>query len=126
VIVASAENILGFEERSRNEWYDEECRRLVEERNKARLKLLQRHARSSANGYQNKRRLAKAECRRKKRMWERAKLEEIDELSKRKETRQLCLKTGQLKKRFQPRTSFCKNKNGDLIHDNKGVLKRWS
>jgi hypothetical protein len=31
VIVASAENILGFEERSRNEWYDEECGRLVEE-----------------------------------------------------------------------------------------------
>jgi hypothetical protein len=98
----------------------------VEGRNKARLKLLQRHTRSSANGYQNKRRLAKAECRRKKRMWERAKLEEIDELSKRKETRQLCLKTGQLKKGFQPRTSFCKNKNGDLIRDNKGVLKRWS
>jgi hypothetical protein len=48
-IIASAENILGFEERSRNEWYDEECRRLVEGRNKARLKLLQRHTRSSAN-----------------------------------------------------------------------------
>jgi acyl-CoA hydrolase len=31
VIVASAENILGFEERSRNEWYDEEYGRLVEE-----------------------------------------------------------------------------------------------
>jgi hypothetical protein len=62
VIVASAESILGFEERSRNEWYDEECRRLVEERNEARLKLLERHTRSSANEYQNKRRLAKAEC----------------------------------------------------------------
>jgi hypothetical protein len=84
VIVASAENILGFEERSRNRRYDEERRRLVEERNKAGLKLLQRHTRSSANEYQNKRRLAKAGCRRKKIMWERAKLEEIERLSKRK------------------------------------------
>jgi hypothetical protein len=59
----------------------------------------------------------------KKRMWEKAKLEE---LSKRKETRQLYLKTGQPKKGFQPRTSFCKNKNEDFIGDNEGVLKRWA
>jgi hypothetical protein len=76
----------------------------VEERNKATLKLLQRHTRSSANEYQNKRRLAKAECRKEKRMWEMAKLEEVEKLSKRKETRQLYLKTGQLKKGFQPST----------------------
>jgi hypothetical protein len=55
-------------------------------------------------------------------MWERAKLEEIEELSKRKET-QLYLKTGQLKRGFQQRTSFYKNKNGDLIGDSGGVLK---
>jgi hypothetical protein len=54
------------------------------------------------------------------------KLEEIEELPKRKETQQFYLKTGQLKKGFQPRTSFCKNKNGDLIGDNEGVLKRWA
>jgi hypothetical protein len=72
--VASAENILGFEVVGMSGMYDKECRRMVEERNKARLKLLQRHTRSSANEYQNKRRLAKVECRRKKRMWKRAKL----------------------------------------------------
>jgi hypothetical protein len=38
--------------------------------------------------------LANAECRRKRRMCERVKLEEMEELSKRKETRQLYLKTG--------------------------------
>jgi hypothetical protein len=51
---------------------------------------------------------------------------EKEELLKGKETLQLYLKTGQLKKEFQPRTLFCKNKNADLTGDNEGTLKRWA
>jgi len=42
------------------------------------------------------------------------KLEEID-LAKRQEIRQFYQKTGELKKGFEPRTSMCKNKKGELL-----------
>ena len=59
--------------------------------------------------------MAKKRCSESKRKWEQEKLEEIEDLAKRQETRLLYKKTGQLKKGFEPRTSMCKNKKGELL-----------
>jgi len=59
--------------------------------------------------------MAKKRCRESKRKWEQEKLEEIEDLAKRREIRQLYQKMRQLKKEFQPRTSVCKNKKGELL-----------
>jgi hypothetical protein len=34
-------------------------------------------------------------------------------------------KTGQLRKRFQPRTSICKNKKGELLAGEEEIRRRW-
>jgi hypothetical protein len=31
-----------------------------------------------------------------------------------------------MKKGYQPRTIFCKDKGGDLIGDREGIVKRWA
>jgi hypothetical protein len=127
VMVTAAEQVLGIEKkRKRNEWYDDECERLVKERNVARIKMLQRRTRMTVSEYENKRRLVKSECRKKKRMFERANLENIEELAQEKKIRQLYMKTGLMKKGYQPRTTFCKDKRGDLIGDSEGIVKRWA
>ena len=69
--------------------------------------------------------MAKKRCRESKRKWEQEKLEEIEDLAKRQEIRQLYKKTGQLKKGFQPRTSMCKNKKGELLGGEEEFRKRW-
>jgi len=71
------------------DWFDEDCKRHIEVRNKARLKFLQRPTRTSQREYQEKRRMAKKRCSESKRKWEQDKLEEIEDLAKRQEIRQL-------------------------------------
>ena len=62
--------------------------------------------------------MAKKRCRESKRKWEQEKLEEIEDLAKRQEIRQL-------KKGFQPRMSMCKNKKGELLGGEEEIQKRW-
>jgi hypothetical protein len=124
VMVTAAEQVLGIEKKKkRNDWYDDECERLVKERNVARIKMLQRRTRMTVSKYANNRRLAKRECRKKKRMFEKANLENIEGLSQKKEIRELYMKTGLMKKGYHPRTTFCKDEGGDLIGDREGILK---
>ena len=106
IIIKSTDKILTRDIKPKKDWFDEDCKRYIEVRNK----FLQRPTRASHQEYQEKRRMAKKRRRESKRKWEQEKLEEIEDLAKRQEIRQLYQKTGQLKKGFQPRTSMCKNK----------------
>jgi hypothetical protein len=126
-MVTAAEQVLGIEKKKkRNDWYDDKCERLVKERNIARIKMLKRRTRTTVSEYSNKRRLAKRECRRKKQVFGKANLENTEELAQKKEIRQLYMKTGLMKKGYQQRTTFCKDKGGDLIVNREGIVKRWA
>jgi len=96
IIVKSADKILTCDIKPKKEWFDEDCKRYIEARNKARLKFLQRPTRASQQEYQEKR-MAKKRCRESNRKWEQEKLEEIEDLAQTHEIRQLYKKTGQLK-----------------------------
>jgi hypothetical protein len=78
VMATAAEQVLRIEKKKKsNDWYDE-CERLVKERDVARVKMLQRRTRTTVREYANKRRLANRECRKKKRMFEKSNLENIE------------------------------------------------
>ena len=68
--------------------------------------------------------MATKRCRESKRKWEQEKLKEIEDLGQRHEIRQVHQKMGQLKKGFQPRTSMCKNRKGELLGEEE-IQKRW-
>jgi hypothetical protein len=111
VMVTAAEQVLGIEKKKkRNNWYDDGCETLVKGRNVARVKMLQRRIRMTVSEYANKRRLAKRGCRKKKRMFEKANLENKEGLAQKKEIGHLYMKTGLMKKGYQPRTTFVKTK----------------
>jgi hypothetical protein len=74
-MVTAAEQVLGIEKKKRKDWYD------GKERNVASIKMLLRRTRTTISEYANKRRLAKRKCRKKKRIFEKANLVNIEEIA---------------------------------------------
>jgi hypothetical protein len=59
-ICIAADNIIGQKPRMvRNGWYDEECKEMLEEQNKACLKMLQMKTRNNTEAYTEARREAR-------------------------------------------------------------------
>lgn len=60
MVVSEVSEVVGYEEKKkRNGCYDEECQIKVEERNRARIKMLNKRTRMNTENYKNKRREAK-------------------------------------------------------------------
>jgi hypothetical protein len=72
-----------------NDWYDDECKQVIEERNRAWVNMLNRRTRANVSDYKEKRLFANRECRRKKRAREEEKMKEIEALSEEKEIRKM-------------------------------------
>jgi hypothetical protein len=50
----------------------------------------------------------------------------MEKLSENKETRKLFIEVNTIKKGFQPRTNYCKDKDGNLIGNLDGILDCWA
>jgi hypothetical protein len=118
-----SEEVLGFSKPVRNEWFDEECHNavqaVIEERGSGRLTRRQ-EARVRALQKSNKKLF-----RRKKRQFDQQKLAQIDSLHTMNEVRKFYQEVRVSKRGFQPRTSMCRKKNGELTCDTRGILNRW-
>ena len=126
-LTKSAEEAIGFKPiNQRAGWFDKECREIIEERNQARLTMLQRETRNTRQIYNETRRKATKLCRKKKREWEKNKLIEIEELAKVGNIRGMYLKIKDEKNGFQPRLQMCESNAGELITENSKVLERWA
>jgi hypothetical protein len=72
-----------------NEWWDEECRKAIKEKNIARKKCLQRRTRATQEEYEEKIRMATKICRNKKKHWLNNRIKTIEEAHRRNETRKV-------------------------------------
>lgn len=125
-LTTAAEDVLGRKgKRTKTGWYDNECERALKERNDARQRMLQRDTRANREMYRKKRIAAKTLCRRKKRIWERKKLERIEEDFSNRESRKFYKGIRDARKGFQANAVMCKDKDGNLIADKKQILDRW-
>jgi len=62
-----------------NDWYNEECKEMLEEQKNARLKMLQRKTRKNIEAYKETRRKTRKLCRKMKKEYDDRKLEETQE-----------------------------------------------
>lgn len=123
----TAENILGFKERTRRVgWYDEECRVAIEERNEARNKMLQRETRSNTEAFRRARAKASHTCRAKKRQWQSRKVLEIEEHATNKKIREMYARVKEEKSGFQARTSMLRDADQNLVFDTEKILDLWA
>lgn len=63
---AANETIGKEEKKQRNEWWDEDCRNIIAEKNEARMRALHNKTRASNDIYNQKRKEANKTCRNKK------------------------------------------------------------
>ncbi|KAI5735643.1 hypothetical protein M8J77_020880 [Diaphorina citri] len=127
LILEVAKENIGEKKWKRNEeWFDDECRKMIEKKNNARRKMMNVNTRNNAETYRDLRREAKKILKAKKRNALKQKIKEIDELSKENEQRKFYAAINRMKKGFQPRINTCKDVNGEIITDNENILKRWT
>ena len=125
-IQSAAEEILGRKQvEAKNDWYDDECKQAIEERNQARIKMLQRTTRAVSEDYSQKRNIAKKICRKKKRQYELEKMTEIQYHYETKNTRKFYKEIKQIKTGFNSTVNIIKDKKGNILAGQKQILDRW-
>ena len=87
-IVDAATEVIQTQGKSpRNEWWDEECRKIIQKKNEARKKWFLLKTRVSWNTYVNKRKQVNKICTQKKKKWLSNKIIQIEENNRRNETK---------------------------------------
>ncbi|XP_062710115.1 uncharacterized protein LOC109427478 [Aedes albopictus] len=105
--------LLEYSERSHQrrsrEWFDEECRTVLEEKNAASSVMLQQGTQQNVERYKQKRRQL---FREKKRHLEEAECKEIELLCRSQETRKFYQKLNASRNGFVPQAELCRDKDG--------------
>ena len=94
---------------------------MLEEQNNAHLKMLQRKTRNNTEAYKETRRKARKVCGKKKNDYEEGILEKIQEKYKRNKLKQFYEGIRKTRTGFQPRTTICKNKQGEIVGEEKCI-----
>jgi hypothetical protein len=119
--------VLGFRQNIiRSEWFDEECKGKLQDRNNARIKMLQRKTRSSVEEYKERRRTTNRMCKNKKRKWENEKLLRMQADVEEHQSRKCYKEVKKVRAGFQLRLNFCKDKEGNLITSKGKIMDRWA
>jgi len=82
VLNAATEVIQNENKKLWNEWWNDECRKAMEEKNLARMKCINRRTSINQNDYMQKRKIANGICKRKKREWLNDKIKQIEEANR--------------------------------------------
>lgn len=107
--------MLGKKRTIKNEnWFDEECKNVVDKRNRARRKMLQRETRLNHQKYAEERRATHVICRRKKREAVKKDNGNGKRLFRWKR-RRILFKSKETKKGFRPKLCICTSKDGKII-----------
>ena len=126
-MLETARETIGEKAKIRNEeWFDDECRAIISQKNIDRLQMLQKETRSACEKYKQSRKTANKVIRNKKKAYLKKKLESIEELNSQNENRKFYHAVKRMNKGFQPRLYSCKDKNGKIIENESQVIDRWA
>uniref|UniRef100_A0A8D9DTK6 Craniofacial development protein 2 n=1 Tax=Cacopsylla melanoneura TaxID=428564 RepID=A0A8D9DTK6_9HEMI len=126
-ITNAAEKTVSKQKKGRNmNWYDQECKDLVERKNQARQVMLQRNTRNAKETYKNLRRESKRIMKRKKQENLRREMKEIEDLNKEGETRKFYVAMKKMRNEFQPKISGCRNDRGVVDLDERNTINKWT
>ncbi|XP_065092188.1 uncharacterized protein LOC135713044 [Ochlerotatus camptorhynchus] len=109
----------------RNDWFDGECKLLVEEKNVARARMLQHRTRLNVERYRQARNRQNSVFRRKKRQQEDRDREAMENLYRVNDTRKFYEKLNSSRKGYVPQADMCKDLDGNLLTNECEVIERW-
>ena len=126
IINSTAQEVLGtVDQNRRNDWFDGECQELLNVKNAARQRMLQRRTRQNVERYKQALKEQKRVFKIKKRQLEDLEREEMEELFHTNDARKFYKKVNQVHKSYVPQASSCKSINGDLLTNECEVIERW-
>jgi len=125
VILEAAKEFKSTKDMKNNHWWDDECKRVIQEKNEARRKCLSRKTRANLDIYRQKRVEAYRTCRRKKKEWMEKKIKELNGINRKKDTRKFYKDVRILAKPPIATTLVCKDKDGNILSEKVQILERW-
>ena len=121
-----AENTIGYtRKQARNEWFDEECELVNEEKNALRARTIQRSTRTKKNAYKQARAKERYLFRRKSRQLEEEASKEIERHRTFQDSRKFYKRLNDVIKPFEAQVAMCRAKNGELLTNKDQVVSRW-
>lgn len=121
------ESVLGEPKRRRiKKWFDDECKQILENRNKARLKLMEANNDVNKRAFEESRKTAKRVCRAKKRGHVTQRLKGIEESYKNKEIRNFYQEIKRNGEQGSSKLCYIKDKEGLLLYDKGEKLSRFA
>jgi hypothetical protein len=112
---AATEVIQNENKEPRKEWWDDECRKAVEEKNLARMKCINRRTRMKENDYMQKWKTANGICKRKKKEWLNDKIKQIRKQTEKMKLGNFIKTAHSLIKKQTQLIPLCKYNNGAII-----------
>lgn len=120
IIKTTAEETIGLEPRRRqNKWFNDNCKKAIEDRDKARIEVLRSNTEEKLQIWAQKHRACKQIIRREKRIWKEQKIKTIEE--KYMNSCTFFGITNELTKKRKPRTMIMKDSNNVLITEEKKI-----
>jgi hypothetical protein len=120
VLNAATGVIQNENKKPQNEWWDDECRKAMEEKNFAQMKCINRRTRINQDDCMEKRKTANCICKRKKKELLNDKIKQIEEMKPRNS-----IKTAFFNKKQTQIIPLCKDNNGEIISERISVLENW-
>jgi endonuclease/exonuclease/phosphatase family metal-dependent hydrolase len=115
-VIGETAKVIGEKRRVRNEeWFDDECRIAIEQKNTDRVIMIQRQTRQNYGRYKESRSRANKILRGKERGYLKDWMREIEELNIKSESRKFYQAVKWMTKDYQPRTNSCRDENGKVI-----------
>jgi len=125
-LITSAQDIIGEKQHKRNEeWYDQECREIIEVKREARLKCIQCSTRANQEDYNRKRIAAARVCHRKKRELLKTKVGEIVEHHTKNDSKKYYKRIQEIPQEFKPRVNACRDAGGRVLTETEHIQRRW-
>jgi hypothetical protein len=107
------------------EWYDQECREIIEAKREVRLKCIQRNTRANQEEYTRKRIADARVCGRKKREVLKRKVDEIVEHHTKNESKKYYKRIQEITQEFKPRVNSCRGTEGKILTEKEDIQRRW-
>ena len=126
VIKEAAEQAIGYQPRpDRRGWFDNECRRALEEKNAAYKKWIDRPTRAKRLEYERLQKIAHKVCKSKKRTYMDNRIRNIEENIKNIQIRNAHKEVGAIKACFQPYMDLCRGTNSVILSKEEEIKTRW-
>lgn len=122
---AAKKTIPQTKQQKTSNWFDGECKKEMQRRKEAKLKMIQNGTDEDKRKYQEQRRITKKICRAKKRKYIEQKIKRIEENFQNKEFKNFYQEVKKNKGHTQQKTFYIKDREGNMITGENEVAQRF-